>query len=226
MTKHQLKDLTQDFGLVPTYKHVHLGHELHVDMVLVTGKHRTWSLTSIGASDEDSNTWNSSTHVPVTCETRVKWDSSIKKNVSLPIPTKYKWEEASPTVCQQVIDEELEGIKLEWMDTEKAIKVIQSVIKTATAASVPAIKTKKRKGKARKWELRDAVSNSKKIHHEWKGAGQPGKEHVLSIQRRRAKWRVRMTQRQHEAEKRRSLLNKISQALESDNKLFYQLIRK
>ncbi len=70
------------------------------------------------------------------------------------------------------------------------------------------------------------MSEAKASHKQWTAAGRPKGDHALRIKRRRTSKEVRRTTRRNEAENRIKQLDKISNAKESDERLFYSLIRR
>ncbi len=228
--QHTLQDLGQDSANIPTYRHMSLDHRSHVDYILVKGGGRRWGSAIIKEHDDEDCAINASTHVPVCTKSSISIHVEEKKEDKLGALTKkWKWEEADVQVYNDTIKEELSRINIEWMTPAEALNVVSCAIEAATTAAVPsANKHRKDKPKGKPWypELQDAVNAAKARHKEWTAAGRPKENHSLQVQKRKAKKQVRRVARQHEAAKRDKHLNKIMLARESDEKLFYSLVKK
>ncbi len=233
MEEHNLSDATSESGRLPTYQHKYLGHESHVDMILLKLASNKKEMVKIEATevlsfDSDENLTNASTHVPVLATLALNVLVKHPKKKAVPQTKKFIWSKADAACFTQTMQEELDALDLTLINPDQALSILQSIIECATIAAVPSTnKGPVRVGKS-KWypELQEAVATAKKSHHAWKEAEKPHRDHPLAAKRRKDRKQVRRIQRQHEAAKHTELLGKISDASESDSKLFYQLIRK
>ncbi len=228
---HELVDPLKDMGDIPTYRHVQWGHKSHIDMILIKENYRNKlhiSQAKILDFNDECNAINSSTHVPVSIKISISEKICNKTVKTKATRKRMKWEEANEALFAQIINQELEQYKLENIPAESALKTFQSIVHTATVAAVPSELRCTTEMPRRKWfpELKEAVEQARKGHFLWKEAGKPDKEHPASINRSKTRKHVRRVQRQNEARKHRDLLDKISHAVENEDRLFYKLIKR
>ncbi len=138
---HGLLDITSHLGTIPTYKHVYLGHQSHVDMLLLkqvgTKVQVEPNSVNIMSFEEDKCISNTSSHVPVAATFILNTKTQSAKVTKKSSTRRYLWDKANPDLFKDVVNTELGSMDLSLLSHENAMPVIQAVINEATVAAVP-----------------------------------------------------------------------------------------
>ena len=230
MEEHKLKDLGIPVKSEMTYENCHLNHKSHIDHAFLKLTHPTTSWSDYHVRTKD-NYLNTSYHHPIALEVRLPWRHETRSRTQKAKKVKiFDLKKIDVSEFQRAMDDELEDVRIESLDADSAIHVLQCAMNTATLCSTT-FKTVKTQASCKKnpvWstELAEAVRASKIAHHEWKAAGRPEGTDPLWQARKVAKKNVRRTQRRQTARDRSALLDEIEAASEKDSKLFHKLVRK
>ena len=176
-----------------------------------------------------SDCLNTSDHLPVVAKLEVVKPLCVDQQKTIDI--RPKWDKCNHQIYKGSINRLLgsfpEDIKSEF-EFMCALGHMTSVLKKATAASIPGYRSKIRvkPSKSRMWNdrIEKAVKRSKEVWWEWKISGSPNdRDHPLNIQRREARKSIRSEQRRAAAQRRIEKVENIMSA-GSDSKTFAKLI--
>ena len=221
---HDTGNTDQDY----TYINPHLGHQSRIDHILLKPLNCTsQKLPHARLAETESHT-NTSKHLPLRVRIRI---DKLKVKTKHKIRSKkiFDYSKADPIVFSNKLEEELTCYNMNLVDPGSAIAILQHALKTAALTAIPYREVKmsgKRPSNVWSPEIAQAVKNSKLAKFNWDQAGRPKENHPLWIQKKSATKAVRSAQRQEEAQRRRQLLDQISEAHVNDAGLFYKLLKK
>ncbi|VDI71276.1 Hypothetical predicted protein [Mytilus galloprovincialis] len=175
---------------------------------------------------------NTSQHDPVAGFINVELDIYDSMPVVSTLPSRVKWDKVNKDKYEKIVANRLTEVNLEvtkasYSDISNITSEKCAVLDTAARACVPTKARKLRPSAPRHWSpaINEACKHSKKKFWEWKCDGRPpNADSITSCNMKDAKKKLRSTQRQHEAIKRKSNYEKIMKAHEGDQQTFYRLI--
>ncbi len=151
-----------------------------------------------------------------------------KANPPKQAPQKVNWEKIDKQQYSDQVKSAMSEVNLNLVPVDSAARLVEMALSNATAVLQPPRKKASSKKRHRPWNksVQDAVTKAKVTHTLWREADKPGKEHPLSIARRKASRSVRAALRVTAATERSQLYKSISTASSRDQQLFHQIIRR
>ena len=145
------------------------------------------------------------------------------------IPRRIKWHKLDLVKYKQLTGEKC-AIMLDHLDPDLPIEVdIQRLNNALTSAAAECSPASRPAGKPKhfKWSplLKPLVAETKECFHTWKQAGRPPAGTPCSDDMKQAKKRLRSMQKSIDAEERNQRHAQIMMASETDQDLFYKLVR-
>ncbi len=175
---------------------------------------------------------NTSAHTAITIDLNLFMSSKQRSNKGKnqkPAPNKIKWENIDKKLYCEKVQNALVDINLNLVSADTAARLVELAMSNATEVlQPPRKKIASNKKRHRPWNksVKDAVQKAKVTHILWKDAQKPGKDHPLTIARKKASRSVRAALRVTAATERNKLYTSISTATTRDQQLFHQIIRR
>ena len=173
-----------------------------------------------------------SDHYPVRCLMNFTTTESIKTSVTLPLPSKVKWDKVDKEQYRKCISSQLFRVNTEFSSLgvlDKEIQTLTDILTDASKSAAPPVKKKGRKAKLKVWsqEIQSAVKAKKEAFWHWKVGGRPrDSDHPLLINKTLSGVALRKECRLEAAKIREENRQEIFEARTVDTKLFHKLVKK
>ena len=173
-----------------------------------------------------------SDHYPVRCLMNFTTTESIKTSVTLPLPSKVKWDKVDKEQYRECVRSQLFRVNTEFSSLgvlDKEIQKLTDILTDASKSAAPPVKKKGRKANLKVWsqEIQSAVKAKKEAFWHWKAGGRPrDSDHPLLINKKLTGVALRKECRLEAAKIREENRQEIFEARTADTKLFHKLVKK
>jgi len=223
--KRQELTVLSDFTKPTMYAHGDRSTS-HIDLVIASDMSLT---TTPAVQVEEKVPWNSSVHVPIHIHLATKLSHPPRRpapKVKLKAYPDVKWNTLDRDKYNTIVANNMEKFQLSLMSPSAASELI---LLSLHHAAIQSADIKKPVSKPRKKsfmpEVLRAIIKSRQVNRLWNDAGCPGKNHPLSIKRRKTSKSSRAAQRRQESMSRDRKDRDIMEAAPKNQNLMHRIIK-